>query len=156
MEDKQVEFVEKNYTTISQLIELRNKYHKVMEQRGKEILEEIFPTSRISTRVESWPNGPAIRFYSDKWSGDSNIVIHGSGSTDASGMQVHMYTNAIPKDEVIPPNAIDTGLTSWQEQAGKWRCWRTNERWFDHRTLLQNFRKLASGFDCFLQERQSN
>jgi hypothetical protein len=68
-------------------------------------------------------------------------------------MWMQMYASDIPKAEVIPPNAIATGLTSWSER--NWRCWRTNEKWFDHSSLLQHFRELASRFDKFLQARQS-
>jgi PD-(D/E)XK nuclease superfamily len=53
MEDKQVEFVEKNYTTISQLIELREKSHKIIEQKGRSVLEELFPQSPFSVKVHS-------------------------------------------------------------------------------------------------------
>jgi hypothetical protein len=116
MEDKQVEFVEKNYTTIGQLIELRDKYHETIEQKGKSVLEELFPHSRILTKVHSWTHGPAIRFHLDRWSGESDIVIYINGSTDESGMWVQMYASDIPRAEVIPPDAIATGLTSWSER----------------------------------------
>jgi len=153
MEDKQVEFVEKNYTTISQLIELRKKYHKIIEQKGRSVLEELFPQSLISIKVHSWPHGPAVRFHLNRWRGESDIVIYINGSTDESGMWVQMYASDIPRAEAIPPDAIATGLISWSE--GNWRCWRTNEKWFDHGSLLQHFRELASRFDKFLQARQS-
>jgi hypothetical protein len=147
--------VEKNYTTISQLIEIREKYHKIIEQEGKSALEALFPQSLISTKFHSWPHGPAVRFSLDRWSGESNIVIYISGSTDESGLWILMYASGIPRAEIIPPDAIATGLTSWSE-AKNWRCWRTTEKWFDHGSLLPHFRELASRFDKFLQERQSN
>jgi len=151
MQDKQIEFVERNYMTINQLFELRNKYHKFIEQQGGMILEELFPQSSITIKVDSWPNGPAIRFYVDRWSGKANIVIYITGSPDESGMWVRMYASDIQKNEIIPPDAIATGLTSWSE--GNWRCWETNENWSDHNVLLKYFRELSSYFDKFLRAR---
>jgi len=154
MTDEQMAFVEGNYALLARVAELRQQYHRTIEQRATNLLRQQFPTHQIKTRVHDWGAGPAIRFYSDRW-GESNPVIHLGSDAGDSYTRVSLYATGLPADGEALSGAFGSGLSYWTESGGAWHCWSALMDLGDHKSLLTRFIELVAEFDVFLTARQS-
>lgn len=120
---------------------LRDGFLRELQSRCLEWLRDLLPEGEFSSRVEQWEDNPAVRFYSSRWPGQSNVTLYTGFRTDET-YEVRVYID--DHDRTLRPKAelVFNGFASWKE---------AEERWlgFSHGQQAKRFSELRGAFeDC--------
>ena len=150
MESETIEFVENNYAEILKLSKMRDKYISHIQEAGLKKLKHLFVGQKISTTVHTWGHGPAIRYYSEAWVGDSNIVIQLSDRDEDKGIGIYLYQYNVAEAEIkdVDDKLREPYFKSPWTESKTIRCYKSNNRFVKYEDVIPEFERSAIKFDA--------
>lgn len=151
MSEDEIAFVESNYGLIARVAEMRDQYRQAVQQLAEREMQEEFPEHVLFPRVHSWPAGPAIRFYSDRWGGvnGSNATLYLGHEEEENFSEILLYLNNPAGLDMLSAGAFGPDM-SYTTEAGRWQIWKLRKPMQDFRGMAKMLRKLARELDTHI------
>jgi PD-(D/E)XK nuclease superfamily protein len=157
MDSKAISFVEDNYQDIYEVFKLRESYINHVQKAALGRLKTLFPSQTFTTTIHNWGHGPAIRYYSESWIGQSNLVVQLSHRENDKGIGVYIYAyNIQASDVAITDGALlmDHHKKPWTESKSI-RCYKSDRRYEHWNDLIPEFEETARKFNNFNKSRKT-
>lgn len=124
VDNEMIEFVQKNYSKILNLVEVKDKYITTIKKNFSTMINGVSST-RVIEKIHNWDKRVAIRFYCpDTWGKQTNqvLVILPNGK-----YKVYYYVYGIgePKQETENNKLLKKGYHHWKEGKNSILCYKT-------------------------------
>lgn len=135
MDDQRFDFLFENMSKLYELEEVKTEFLSATAAKVQAALMQDITEQNIKTAIHKWGGGPSLRFYPEKWPGQSNVALHPRFKTD-NKIEVLVYL-----DKVSDP-IIKACKKQFTESIGSMDCWENeNNRWSGYR--------VSQNYDCF-------
>ncbi len=136
-----IEFVQKNYNKILNLIEVKDNYIETIKKEFTKIIHEV-STTNVTEKVHNWSRRVAIRFYCQElWGKQTNLVLVLFPEGD---YKIYYYVYGIEegKQEIENRKLQATGYKQWKEGKGSILCYKTEQR-YDIESARKEFKRMV-------------
>ncbi len=146
MDDERFEFLHENVFRIYELEKIRKEFLKSIESKIDMSLKQELPGHDITSKIETWPSGPAFRFYSSKWHGKSNVTLY-TGLKSNEDSDIRVYIEDANNSEIENYKTLfskeATPMKNWQEANNTWACFSSIQSYGDFKSAIDDLIKLA-------------
>ncbi len=159
LEDDVVDFFKDNFHSVERLLELRNRYLSwTADEMLNLIKEQLEEGAEVRSAMDYWEGlGPALRFYSKRWQGRSNITLHLDSKAKEGHLKLFLYFYGVSSEQYRDLDQALSGLPlqePWTEP-GSIRCYQLEN---SYASLKEARAEIINCVDAFnrMQQNQLN
>jgi hypothetical protein len=136
---------------------LRESYIKHIQKAGLSRLKSLFPDQEFTTTIHNWSHGPAIRYYSNLWDGESNLVIQLSHRNSDRGIGIYFYAYNIFEPDIIVADKVllKDHHKKPRIESKTIRRYESDNRYRHFNEVLPEFEETARDFNSFHETKKS-
>ncbi|UTR10158.1 PD-(D/E)XK nuclease family protein [Evansella sp. LMS18] len=141
MDHEMIDFVEKNYAGIQDLIKIKEDYINALKKNFTEVIKKISAT-KVIDKTHTWNDKTALRFFCPKlWEEKTNLVLV---ILPDGKYKVYFYVYGIEeeKQESEIKRLHRAGYRQWKEGRGSILCFKTEES-FDLDGAKEEFEQMV-------------
>lgn len=150
MDDQRFDFLFENMSKLYQLEEVKTEFLNATAAKVQAALMQELTEQNIKASIIKWDKGPALRFYPEKWPGQSNVTLNPHFATD-NKIEVLVYLDGVSEgvaDECEKQFSEVAGhMDCWKEDKGRWSGYRVKQNYEDFEAAMGGLIKLAKLFD---------
>ncbi|MFA6700856.1 MAG: PD-(D/E)XK nuclease family protein [Thiomicrospira sp.] len=149
MDNEAFEFIENNYLDVTNLFKLRNEYIETVQAQAVAQLKDLDGWSSVSTKIDEWGTGPAIRLYYNRSVSESNITIN----LNDQGHRIIVYVYHKDRQSVKSSDTfIEKNHHNKDTESGTIRYYSSKNRYTSFKDLLPELRETAQAMHNFLNQ----